>query len=166
MKIRKAGLEDWQVLQNICRESWLSTYQDIYPQAYIDRVFDQFYGQERLEKDLTEISPAWNGYWLAEKDGQALGCIGGGMSEDGTANIYVLYVLPQAQRQGIGHALVQTLTDYQKAEYQAEKQAVTVTEGNKIGIPFYEKEGFGFESITGNWLDSSQARDLHYIRNI
>ena len=35
-----------------------------------------------------------------------------------------------------------------------------------FGLPFYEKEGFVFESATENWLDSSQARDLHYIRNI
>lgn len=115
---------------------------------------------------MTERSSEWNGYWLAEVDGQALGCIGGGMGEDGRANIYVLYVLPQAQRLGVDHALVRTLMDYQKSEHQAVDQAVTVNEGNTLGISFYEKEGFGFEKATENWIDSSQARDLHYIRNI
>ena len=88
------------------------------------------------------------------------------MGEDGRANIYVLYVLPRAQRLGVGHALVRTLTDHQKSEHQAVEQAVTVTEGNTLGISFYEKEGFGFENATENWIDSSQARDLHYFRNI
>ncbi|MCY7218015.1 GNAT family N-acetyltransferase [Streptococcus sinensis] len=164
--IRKASEEDWQIIQDICTETWLSTYQEIYSSQYIRRVFEIFYSQERLVKDLTELSPEWNGYWLAEVDGQALGCIGGGMGEDGRANIYVLYVLPRAQRLGVGHALVRTLTDYQKSEHQAVEQAVTVTEGNTLGISFYEKEGFGFENATKNWIDSSQARDLHYFRNI
>ena len=166
MQVRKASKDDWQLIQKICRETWLTTYKDIYSSSYIERVFDIFYSQERLLKDLTELSPEWNGYWLAERNGQVLGCIGGGMSEDGRANDYVLYVLPQAQRLGIGHALLETLTSYQKSQYQAREQAVTVTEGNSIGLPFYEKEGFVFESATGNWIDSSQARDLHYIRNI
>lgn len=85
--------------------------------------------------------------------------------EDGRANIYVLYVLPRAQRLGVGHALVRTLTDYQKSEHQAVEQAVTVTEGNTRYF-FLRKEGFGFENATENWIDSSQARDLHYFRNI
>ena len=166
MQVRKASKADWQLIQKICRETWLATYKDIYSSSYIERVFDIFYSQERLYKDLTELSPEWNGYWLAERNGQVLGCVGGGMSEDGRANVYVLYLLPQAQRLGIGHALLETLTSYQKSQYQAREQAVTVTEGNAIGLPFYEKEGFVFESATVNWIDSSQARDLHYIRNI
>ena len=117
-------------------------------------------------KDLTECSLEWNGYWLAEESGRPLGCIGGGMSEDHKANIYVLYVLPQSQRKGIGHALVQTLTAYQKESFQAKQQAVTVTEGNQNAISFYEKEGFVFELAQENWIDSSQAKDLRYIRNI
>lgn len=166
MQVRKASKADWQLIQKICRETWLTTYKDIYSSSYIERVFDIFYSKERLYKDLTELSLEWNGYWLAEMNGQVLGCIGGGMSEDGRANVYVLYVFPQAQRLGIGHALLDTLTSYQKSQYQAREQAVTVTEGNTIGLPFYEKEGFAFESATENWIDSSQARDLHYIRNI
>ena len=166
MQVRKASKDDWQLIQKICRETWLATYKDIYSSSYIERVFDMFYSQERLLKDLTELFPEWNGYWLAERNGQVLGCIGGGMSEDGRANVYVLYVLPQAQRLGIGHELLETLTTYQKSQYQAKEQAVTVTEGNAIGLPFYEKEGFVFDSATENWIDSSQARDLHYIRNI
>lgn len=167
MFIRKAVPADWPRIQRICRESWLTTYRHIYSAPYMDRVFEIFYSQERLIKDLTESSAQWHGYWLAEDaDGQELGCIGGGMGDDGRANIYVLYVLPQAQRQGVGQALVQTLTAYQKEHYQALQQAVTVTEGNQIGIPFYQKMGFVFADVTDNWIDSSEARDLHYIRNI
>ena len=74
--------------------------------------------------------------------------------------------MPQSQRKGIGHALVQTLTAYQKESFQAKQQAVTVTEGNQNAISFYEKEGFVFELAQENWIDSSQAKDLRYIRNI
>ena len=166
LSIRKANVNDIQSIQSICKESWKTTYKNIYPSQYIEQVFSIFYSKERLIKDLTECSLAWNGYWLAEELGRPLGCIGGGMSEDHKANIYVLYVLPQSQRKGIGHALVQTLTAYQKESFQAKQQAVTVTEGNQNAISFYEKEGFVFELAQENWIDSSQAKDFCYIRNI
>ena len=166
LSIRKANVNDIQSIQSICKESWKTTYKNIYPSQYIEQVFSIFYNKERLIKDLTECSLEWNGYWLAEENGRPLGCIGGGMSEDHKANIYVLYVLPQFQRKGIGHALVQTLTAYQKESSQAKQQAVTVTEGNQNAISFYEKEGFVFELAQENWIDSSQAKDFCYIRNI
>lgn len=166
LSIRKANVNDIQSIQSICKESWKTTYKNIYPSQYIEKVFSIFYSKERLIKDLTECSLEWNGYWLAEELGRPLGCIGGGISEDHKANIYVLYVLPQSQRKGIGHALVQTLTAYQKESFQAKQQAVTVTEGNQNAISFYEKEGFVFELAQENWIDSSQAKDFCYIRNI
>ena len=166
LSIRKANVNDIQSIQSICKESWKTTYKNIYSSQYIKHVFSIFYSKERLIKDLTECSLEWNGYWLAEEHGRPLGCIGGGMSEDHKANIYVLYVLPQSQRKGIGHALVQTLTAYQKESFQAKQQAVTVTEGNQNAISFYEKEGFVFELAQENWIESSQAKDLRYIRNI
>ena len=43
---------------------------------------------------------------------------------------------------------------------------MTVTEGNQNAISFYEKEGFIFELVQENWIDSSQAKDFCYIRNI
>ena len=166
LSIRKASVNDIQSIQSICKKSWKTTYKNIYSSQYIEQVFSIFYSKERLIKDLTECSLEWNGYWLAEEHGRPLGCIGGGMSEDNRANIYVLYVLPQSQRKGIGHALVQTLTTYQKERFQAKQQAVTVTEGNQNAISFYEKEGFVFELAQENWIDSSQAKDFCYIRNI
>ena len=82
------------------------------------------------------------------------------------ANMYVRYVLQETQRKGIGYGLLQKLNGKQKESFQAKQQAVTVTEGNQNAISFYEKEGFVFELAQENWIDSSQAKDLRYIRNI
>ena len=40
MQVRKASKADWQLIQKICRETWLTTYKDIYSSSYIERVFD------------------------------------------------------------------------------------------------------------------------------
>ena len=166
LNIRKATLSDWQDLQLVCQTSWQETYKNIYSPAYIEKVFQIFYSEERLGQDIAESSEQWHGYWLAEENGQVLGCIGGGMNEEGEANVYVLYVLPSQQKRGIGHALLVALTQYQKETFQASKQWVSVAEGNRIGIPFYEKEGFVFVEARENWIDASQARDLSYVRTI
>ncbi|MBP2623271.1 GNAT family N-acetyltransferase [Streptococcus oricebi] len=166
MNIRKASLTDWQDLQTVCQTSWRDTYKNIYSPAYLEKVFQMFYSEERLRQDIIEHSAQWHGYWLAEENGQVLGCIGGGMNEEGEGNVYLLYVLPSQQRKGLGHALLATLTKHQKEVFQARKQWVSVAEGNQIGIPFYEKEGFEFVVASENWIDPSQARDLQYVRKI
>ena len=103
---------------------------------------------------------------MAEKEGEILGCIAGGMDEKEHANVYVLYISPKAQRQGAGHLLLKTLTDYQKMHFNAKEQWVSVAEDNTIGIPFYEKEGFILDHILDNSHDNAEARDLQYKRDI
>ncbi|MDO4666365.1 MAG: GNAT family N-acetyltransferase [Streptococcus sp.] len=164
--IRKAELSDLSSIQKICIDTWKETYKTIYSTEYMSRVFSIFYSDERLKKDITKISAEWNGYWVAVENNQILGCIGGGIDEAGNANVYVLYVSPDAQGRGVGHALLEALTAYQKQAFHSIKQLVSVTEGNQIGISFYERQGFTlFEAVT-NWVDASQVRDLHYIREI
>lgn len=164
--IRKAELSDLLSIQKICIDTWKETYKTIYSTEYMSRVFSIFYSDERLKKDITETSAEWNGYWVAVENNQILGCIGGGIDKAGNANVYVFYVFPDAQGRGVGHALLEALTAYQKQTFHPIKQIVSVTEGNQIGISFYERQGFTlFEAVT-NWVDASQARSLHYIREI
>ncbi|MGT2811494.1 GNAT family N-acetyltransferase [Streptococcus minor] len=164
--IRMGKPDDWQDIARICSENYRTVYKDISNPEYIERVIQEFYTEKTLRKELTSNSKAFHGYWLAEEEGEILGCIGGGVDEENKAQVYVFYVALSAQRRGIGHSLLEAMTSYQKETYGSTEQWVAVTKGNPIGIPFYEKEGFSFSHETPSWIDASQGISCHFKREI
>lgn len=164
--IRKAKVEDWQDIARICSENYRTVYKGMSSPEYIERVIEAFYTEEPLRKELQTNDKAFHGYWLAEDDGRVLGCIGGGVDEENKAQVYVFYVDLTAQRKGIGHVLLETMTDFQKETYTCSEQWVVAAKGNPIGIPFYEKEGFVFHHEAPSWFDQSQGISCHFRRDI
>ncbi|MBY5034560.1 GNAT family N-acetyltransferase [Streptococcus gallolyticus] len=167
MKIRKATLADVEAISRICSDGWRETYKHLHTQDHINMVIEEYYNLQRVQKDVTECSAAWSGYWVAEEDETVEGCIGGGIDQDNNCHIYVFYVAPELKRRGIGTALLQAFTDYQIETYGIEWQWVTsVTEGNLLGLAFYEKQGFTFDFATENSQDCQLPKNLHYKRKV
>lgn len=165
--VRQATPDDVPDIIHVCRRAWSVTYADLHTEDYIARVLDEYYNPERVLKEVRETSRNWNGYWVAERDGQILGCIGGGVNEKNAGHIYVFYVLPELKRQGIGSALLEQFTQYQQETYGITEQWVTsVTEGNLMAIPFYEGQGFFLDHATENPEGSHLPGNLHYHRSL
>lgn len=74
--VRQATPDDVPDIIHVCRRAWSVTYADLHTEDYIARVLDEYYNPERVLKEVRETSRNWNGYWVAERDGQILGCIG------------------------------------------------------------------------------------------
>lgn len=161
--VRFANPIDAPAIAQICSQAWRITYKDLYSQAYIDKVIAEFYNLSRVEQECQTSSADWHGYMVAEKDGEIVGCIGGAC-EDETGFIYVLYVKPSLKGQGIGTALLDGLTHYQKGTYSIRQQDVYVTAGNQMGIPFYEKNGFQCLQTIPNWIDDTEGFQCRYRR--
>lgn len=167
MEIRPARLEDMDAIIEVCSLAWLETYEDLHSRDYIDQVIQEYYGPDRLEKDLTDLSDAWLGYWVAVKNDRVIGCIGGGLDQDNQAHIYVFYVHPDYKRQGIGSSLLQAYTKYQKDLAKSHYQYISsLTEGNKIGQAFYEKMGFVPISVSEPNTPANQRRSIQLRREI
>lgn len=165
IEVRFAAVEDAEAISDICSVAWRVTYAEIYSKEYIEKVIDDFYNIDRIRRECRQSSKEWHGYIVAAKDNQVLGCIGGACDGD-TGFIYVLYVKPDCKGMGIGSALLDFLTDYQKEHYGITHQEVFATTGNKMGIPFYEKQGFELLEVVANWVDETEGTQNRYRRQV
>lgn len=167
VRVRRAELRDVPAIIGICSDSWRETYKDIVPQSYIDQVISEYYNRKRVGEEVTETSPYFHGYWVAEVAGQVLGCIGGGIDDQGAGHIYVFYVQPDCKRQGIGRALLESFTAHQKETYGIGEQWITsLMEGNSVGQSFYEKQGFVVQYASENSKGPQFPRKLHLKRSV
>lgn len=165
MICRFANPSDASAISDICSRAWRVTYEEIYTPSYIEKVIEDFYNLERVEKECHNQGASWHGYMVVEEAGQVLGCIGGAC-EGQMGYIYVLYLAPEHKGKGLGRALLEFLTDYQKETYGITKQTVHVTADNQMGIPFYEKMGFQVQETVSNWIDELESSQLRYLRKV
>lgn len=100
---------------------------------------------------------------VANLGGHILGVIGGGVVNQ-MRTVYVLYVHPDYKGRGIGKALLEALTTYQKHHYSITQQQVYVTSGNEPALAFYKKMGFEQIETLPNWQDSRERPDERYHR--
>ncbi|MGD6968267.1 GNAT family N-acetyltransferase [Rossellomorea vietnamensis] len=143
--IVKAEPEHVEGIVKVCSDANRATYKDIYSEEYIERVIKQYYTPERILEEVSGSSRDWGGYFVAVDNGTVVGAGGGGMTDDTTGEIYVLYMDPNRRGEGIGTQLLEAITRQQEEEFHAGEQWVSVQQGNMKGIPFYEAKGFTFK---------------------
>jgi len=107
MIIREATTADAESLAHVHVQCWRETYGDILPAAYlIDMSWQQ--RTEKWRKGLLEAKAPWKLY-VAEEGGAIKGFAASGVSEksdfDIKGELYVLYLLKEAQGQGLGRQL-------------------------------------------------------------
>ncbi|SES36842.1 GNAT family N-acetyltransferase [Psychrobacillus sp. OK032] len=143
--IRQAIPGDEQGIVDICVTAQWNTYKELYTTEYIERIIEKYYTTARIQDEIISTSREWNGYYVAVLNDQIVGAIGGGVDEEGVAEIYVLYLDPVKRGQGIGTKLLNYFTEIQRIQYKAKEQWVSAAKGNDLGIPFYEARGFIFQ---------------------
>ncbi|CRH90521.1 putative acetyltransferase [Chlamydia trachomatis] len=164
---RFATPADAQTICDICASAYRMTYKNLSTPDYIEKVIADFYNLERVTAECSNSTKDFHGYMVAELDGQVLGCIGGAVpGNDLQGHIYVLYLHPDHKRRGMGRALVNFLTDYQKEHYGITSQLVNVAMDNYMGIPFYEAMGFAKKEQVPNWYDPNGKDTLHFERYV
>ena len=90
LTVRRAEAKDVEAIASIISDAWRQTYKNILPQSYIEEVIADYYSLDRVAKECAENTPYFHGYWVAVKDGQVLGCIGGGIDQENAGHIYFL----------------------------------------------------------------------------
>lgn len=103
MTIRRAQADDAPEIARVYVDSWRETYTGLLPDSYLASLsYDAFERHWRR----TFLSRGWA--FVAEVDGRIVGLASGGRSRQrqlAQGELFVLYVLRQFQRRGIGRAL-------------------------------------------------------------
>ncbi len=104
--IRPATSDDAPAIAQVQVGSWRDTYPGIIPQAYLDSLDEQEFAARWRERLLAQPSMS---ILVAERDGRPCGFAAGGALRrplaDYGGELYALYLLPDAHRQGMGSAL-------------------------------------------------------------
>jgi GNAT superfamily N-acetyltransferase len=136
--IRVATLQDAGAIARVHVESWRTTYAGIVPAEYLASLD---VGQR--EVSWREWLPLDIDVFVAEVDGEVVGFVGGGAIREPVegfdAELFAIYLLRDAQRRGIGMALLKRLAGSLKARGYRSMMA-WVLEDNSSG-EFYSRSG-------------------------
>ena len=136
--IRVATLQDAGAIARVHVESWRTTYAGIVPPEYLASLD---VGQR--EVSWREWLPLDIDVFVAEVDGEVVGFVGGGAIREPVegfdAELFAIYLLRDAQRRGIGMALLKRLAGSLKARGYRSMMA-WVLEDNSSG-EFYSRSG-------------------------
>jgi len=138
VSIRAATVEDAGAISHVHVESWRAAYEGIVPEAYLTSLSEE------------EHVPMWRNWlslgtqaFVAAMDGEVVGFVCGGQIresvQDYDAELFTIYLLPQAQGHGLGSALLKTLADALHA--QGFKSMVAWVLLDNSSSAFYRKTG-------------------------
>jgi GNAT superfamily N-acetyltransferase len=110
ISIRAATEHDALAIAHVHVQSWRTTYAGIVPEEYLATLNEaerELAWRDRLTRDIR--------VYIADLDGEIVGFISGGAIREPVqtydAELYAIYLLEQAQRQGVGTALLKTLAE-------------------------------------------------------
>ncbi|WP_147804978.1 GNAT family N-acetyltransferase [Alkalicoccus halolimnae] len=138
MYCRRAVKEDIQDIRDIAVQSWHDTYEGIIPREVQDTYLDKAYSKERLEESIDKAN-----MFVCEKAGHTIGFASYFYDSPFTAEVSAIYVLPGAQREGVGSALMRHLWSHMQ---NVKELYIDVESGNEKAENFYLMSGFELET--------------------
>jgi GNAT superfamily N-acetyltransferase len=139
--LRKAKEKDIEVIQDIAKNTWYSTYESILGVDQIEYMLNKMYSRGALISQLQE----GHTFLIAEQNLQDLGFAGFSLSdpERNTYKLHKLYVLPSAQGTGVGKLLMNEVANIAKSA-GAISLELNVNRNNKAA-EFYKGAGFNIK---------------------
>ena len=110
--IHEASPADSPALGHVHVSSWRTSYRGIVPQETLDNLSVEE-RERRWQERLTNLSPAECVFVAEDETRRIIGFASGGPTRDGPplcdGELYAIYLLQEAQRQGIGRQLVEAV---------------------------------------------------------
>lgn len=151
--VRRATNKDIPLIRNMAVRTWRDTYRGVILEESQDAILKVAYSMSSLLRSIR-----MNAFLIAEVDGEPGGFADLGMRTDGTLVLHRLYVLPSAQRMGMGATLLTaTITRtlgpafkivppnheaHEEESGRSYRLIATVEKDNPKGRSFYKKMGF------------------------
>ena len=139
MNIKKASKDDIPAIQAISAIAWPETFKDILSAEQIRYMMNMMYSTASLENQIDRLNHC---YLLAKKEDQYLGYLSYELNFQGSkeTKIHKIYVLPEAQGQGVGQTLI-AYTENISRNHNNSALLLNVNRHNNA-INFYKKTGF------------------------
>ena len=165
LRVRRAGIPDARAIAEIVVAGWRGAYRGLMPDEFLDSLSvagRETAWREMLARDSEGGLPAW----LAQRDGRAVSFVSSGPPRDedvplSAAEVYAIYVLPEAWRGGVGRALLETATGHWRARGTG-TLVLWVLEGNDPARRFYETMGWRLDG--GRQLLEIAGAKLYEVR--
>jgi ribosomal protein S18 acetylase RimI-like enzyme len=141
--IRAATEADVPQVRRVLVETWHATYDASLGVERVTAITDAWHSIENLTR---QVHAAGEMFLVAEFAGEVVGTASLQTKPDGSVRLARLYVLPRAQRNGIGQAL---LAEGLRRLGAPAVVTLEVEPGNAAAIRFYEAAGFVVEGRTG-----------------
>jgi ribosomal protein S18 acetylase RimI-like enzyme len=135
--VRPATRDDVPAIRAVAERTWRATYTGQIPEPDIEAFLAAHYSYERLAQRVV------SGFYVAERDGAMIGYAQVGIDSEGRAELFALYVLPEAHGIGAGWRLWQQALAYVRAMGQG-TMLVWVLDTNHTARRFYERQGARF----------------------
>ena len=141
MHVRQATSTDARAIETIRVHGWRAAYRHVLPAAELDGMpIDETRWRRRLEEP-----PAGWSIVAAEDDDRIVGFAATGPSRDeqGTGELYAIYVAPDDWSRGAGRALIAKAEQTLRETY--DEATLWVLEGNSRARRFYELGGWSLD---------------------
>lgn len=135
--VRPATEADIQAVQEVARWTWFATYAGHVADDDIDRFVRANYNYARLRRAIERLG---EGFLVADTDDGIAGYAMVSATDEATAELHSIYILPRYHGQGIGKALWAEAVDYASASGFA-ALALWVLASNERARRFYERHG-------------------------
>lgn len=157
--VRKARLKEINQIQGIAKMSWNATYDGIIPRPVQDNFLKNAYSDDMIKRRIDNFL-----FLVGEVDNQIIGFANfSPVNETGEAELGAIYLMPDAQGNGIGTALLKEgiaqLSGVKKIFINVEKQ-------NEVGKRFYEAKGFQVFSEFDDNFDGHILRTIRMVLKV
>ena len=143
--IRKATIDDAEVLARISRQTFDAAFGDLYGEADLSTFVRDNYAVEKARRELADPEV---GVWLLEANGVAVGYVLAGRCKldnpevtESCREIHRLYLLPDYQSGGRGARLMEVAMRWLERD-RPRRVWLGVFSGNTRAQRFYERLGF------------------------
>ncbi|MDW0109698.1 GNAT family N-acetyltransferase [Sporosarcina aquimarina] len=154
--IRAMTIKDTTQVQQVAAASWHATYDGIIPLNIQNQFLKNAYSESMMARRIANSIVI-----VAEQQGKVVGFANfTQVDQAGESELAAIYLLPEAQGQGLGTALL--LKGFEQLS-GVKTIVLTVEKENEIGKTFYEAKGFHVmdefeEDFDGHKLQSIRMR--------
>ena len=160
--VRPATRADADAIGRVQVETWRTAYAGLLPQETID-AFDVGARQEMWREGLSRTPRPGSATFVAVVDEDVVGftTVGASHSEDGTGELYAIYVDPSSWGTGAGRALIER-AEASMRESGFPTALLWVLEGNERAERFYRAAGWEQDGEKEDHFQGATVIELRY----